>query len=109
MHCYRSRPGGVERGLLQELAFGARPSMEVSYVKNPIGDLYTESIHDLRDAYRRSFVELKGLHVETIEEFEELSPEAYRAVYSDGTVVAVNFGTEAVGGLKAMSAAVANR
>lgn len=106
VHGYRGRPGGVARGLLQELAFGARPSMEVSYVRSPNGDLYTDSIRDVKDAYKRSFVKLKGLHVETVEEFEEIAPEAYRTIYSNGVEVAVNFGGKAVGALKAMSARI---
>ena len=103
VHHYRNRPGGVERGLLQELAFGARPSMEVSYVKNSHGDLYTNSIKNLKDACQRNFTRLKGLHVETIEEFEELSHETYKSVYSNGTSIAVNFGQKNIDDMKPMS------
>lgn len=103
VHHYRQRPGGVKRGLLQELAFGARPSMEISYTGKCV-DSYLNSIRDLKDAYKRSFSELKGLHIETIEEFEELEPDAaYRTVYSDGTEIAVNFGDRSVCGLAPLS------
>jgi hypothetical protein len=105
VHAYRGHRGGVKSALLAELAFGARPSMEVSYVKDPEsnGDYYLDSINDLKEAYEISFEKLRGVHVETIEEFEELGPEAYRLTYSNGVSYAVNFGEKETCGIAPMS------
>ena len=75
-----------------ELAFGARPSMEVAYEDNPHSDKYARSIREIKQAYKLSFEKLKGIHVETIEHFEEITPEAYCLTYSNGTTISVDFG-----------------
>lgn len=86
VHSYRD----PVRGLLFELSFGARPSMEVSYRSNGgNGGDYKKSIALLREAYSRCFHELK-LQCETIESFREPRKGFYEAVYSNGRKIVVN-------------------
>lgn len=90
IHQYRKLPGGVERGRLVELAFGARPSMEISYVKSPNGDYYMDSLDDMLPAYQLAFNEMADCHSELIENFVELSDDVYCIIYENGTKVTVN-------------------
>ena len=52
---------------------------------------------------------LKGLPVECIEEFEELAPEVYKAVYANGTALTVNFGGEKIDDMKPLSCRIGGR
>lgn len=103
VHCYRDRPGGAKKWLLYELAHGATPCMEVEYRPGGFGDVYTDSIADVRDAYRTAFEELPDIYVEMIEEFVSLAPEANRVTYSGGCTVSVNWGETPVGDLPPLS------
>lgn len=103
VHGFRHWPGGVKQGLLYELAHGGRPSMEIKWRPGGFGDGYTDSIRDVRDAYRIAFEELPDIHAETIEGFEMLAPEANRVAYANGCTVSVNWGKTAVGDLAPMS------
>ncbi len=86
-------------GLLRELAFGARPSMEVSYRDNGgNGGNYRKSIALLKEAYLRCFHELK-LQCETIESFREPYRGFFEAVYSNGCKVTVNVSDREMEGL----------
>ena len=101
VHAYREL--GTRKGLLRAIAYGARPSMEVSYVSGANGDDYEDSIRDIRDGYRIAFEELADTHIEFVEDYEELAPEASRIVYANGTSVTVNWGDEPVGDLAPLS------
>ncbi len=94
VHKYRKDPEGIKVGLLKALACGARPSMEISFCNGANGDYYLDSINDIKDAYETSFNELKDLHVETIEKYEEPSDEVRRITYSNGKILTVNWGDE---------------
>ncbi|MCX5671755.1 MAG: DUF5696 domain-containing protein [Planctomycetota bacterium] len=97
------RHAGVRRGMLRDLAFGARPAMEVSYNGGGNGDLYTDSIRDVIEGYRIAYEELADTHVELVEDYEELAPEASRIVYANGTALTVNWGDTPVGDLAPLS------
>jgi len=101
VHGYRHC--GVRKGLLRALALGARPSMEVSYVTGGNGDCYLDSIRDVRDAYHIAFEELADTHVELVQDYQELAPEASRIVYANGCAVSVNWGETSVGDLAPLS------
>lgn len=90
VHQYRKSAGGVERGRLVELAFGARPSMEVSFVESPNGDYYMNSLEDIMPGYSFAFKEMADCHVELIKSFAELADNVYRITYENGTEVKVN-------------------
>jgi hypothetical protein len=100
---HRYRGCGARKGVLREIAFGARPSMEVSYVPGANGDYYEDSIRDVQEGYRIAFEELADTHVELVDEYEELAPEASRIVYANGTAVTVNWGDTPVGDLQPLS------
>ena len=53
--------------------------------------------------YRIAFEELADTHVDPVEDYEELSPEASRIVYADGTAVSVNWGDTPVADLASLS------
>jgi hypothetical protein len=93
VHQYRNQEGGAKISLLKALALGARPSMEISFKGGSHGDFYEDSISDLKDAYHVSFETLKGIHVETIEKYEELAPEVRRITYANGCMITVNWGS----------------
>ncbi len=101
VHGYRKI--GARKGILRALSFGARPSMEVSWVGGSNGDPYQDSIRDVAFGYRLAFEELAGTHVEPVADFEELAPEASRIVYADGTSLTVNWGDAPAGGLEALN------
>ena len=101
VHTYREC--GARKGLLRAIAFGARPSMEVSYVKDANGDYYLDSIRDVLDGYKLAFGDLADTHVELVEDYEELAPEASRITYTNGTSVTVNWGDTPVAGLEPVS------
>jgi len=101
VHGYRHC--GTRKGLLRAIAFGARPSMEVSYVNGANGDYYMDSIRDVAEGYRIAFEELAGTQVELVEDYEELGPEASRVVYANGITLSVNWGDQPVGDLAPMS------
>ncbi len=101
VHAYRGC--GVRKGVLRALAFGARPCMEVEWSPGGFGDVYTDSIRDIREGYQLAFEELADTHVELAEEYEELAPEASRIVYANGTSLTVNWGDTAVGDLEPLS------
>ena len=90
IHKYRNLFGGIERGRLVELAFGARPSMEISYVKSPNGDYYMDSIDDIMPAYKLAFDEIADCHAELIKSFVELTNDVYCLIYENGTEITVN-------------------
>lgn len=66
---------GLRKGLLRELAFGARPSMEITWTGTG-QDPYKDAIRDVKEAYQRAFVEMPDIFIETIIDYEELAPEA---------------------------------
>ncbi len=77
------------KGLLYEIAFGARPSMEISFRPGANGGFYKESIEKVKDAYRICFHELK-LQTELIESLREPAPGIYEVRYSNGTELRIN-------------------
>jgi len=101
IHNYRHV--GVRKGMLRDLAYGARPAMEISYFSGANGDYYLDSIRDVAEGYRLAYEELADTHVEVVEDFEELAPEASRIVYANGTTVTVNWGDTPVGALAPVS------
>jgi hypothetical protein len=101
VHGYRAI--GPRKGLLRALAFGARPSMEVSWTGGSNGDLYEDSIRDIQDGYRLAFEELADVHAEVVMDYEELAPEASRIVYANGTTLTVNWGDTPAAGLEPLS------
>jgi len=101
VHAYRHE--GTRKSVLRAIAIGARPSMEVSYVPGGYGDYYKDSIRDIREGYRIAFEELPDIHVEMVEDYEELAPEASRIRYANGTAVTVNWGDKAVEDLEPLS------
>ncbi|MCY3021844.1 MAG: DUF5696 domain-containing protein [Planctomycetota bacterium] len=107
VHGYRSC--GMRKGLLRALAFGARPCMEVSYVPGANGDLYTDSIRDVIEGYKIAYEELADTHVELVEDYEELAPEASRIAYANGTAVTINWGDTPVGDLAPLSCLIRRR
>jgi hypothetical protein len=96
------RRTGLRKGLLRELAFGARPSMEVTWT-GAAQDPYEDAIRDVKDAYHRAFVEMPDIFAEAMTDYEELAPEAARVAYGNGRVITVNWGPTPVAGLKAES------
>lgn len=98
VHAYRKC--GVRKGLLRALAFGARPSMEVSYASGANGDFFEDSIRDIAFGYRLAFEALADVHAEAVVDFEELAPEASRIVYANGTALTVNWGDTVAAGLE---------
>jgi hypothetical protein len=107
VHGYRD--GGVRKGVLRALSFGARPSMEVSYTPGANGDYYEDSIRDIQEGYRIAFEELADTHVEVVEDYEELAPEAARIAYANGTEFIANWGDEPVGELEPVSYRIARK
>jgi hypothetical protein len=107
VHGYRRV--GTRKGLLRALSFGARPSMEVSYVPGANGDYYEDSIRDVVYGYKIAFEELADVHVEFVADYEELAPEASRIVYANGTELVVNWGDEGVCGLEPQSYRIVRR
>jgi hypothetical protein len=101
IHGYRHV--GVRKGMLRDLAHGARPAMEVSYNGGGNGDLHTDSIRDVAEGYKLAYEELADTHAEVVEDYEELGPEASRITYANGTSLTVNWGDTPVGDLEAMS------
>ncbi len=93
------RHAGVRKSMLRDLAHGARPAMEVSYNGGGNGDLYTDSIRDVMGGYKLAYEELADTHVEFVEDYEELAPEASSLVYANGTSLSVNWGDTPVGDL----------
>lgn len=87
---------GVQRrsyqkeGCLYEIAFGARPGMEVSYRNNGGngGDCH-ECLKRLLEPYQICFRQLK-LQTVLIRSFKEPSPGIYRVTYENGMEIAVN-------------------
>ena len=90
IHEYRKLPGGAMRGRLVELAFGARPSMEVTYEKNRRDHYYMDSLNDIMPAYQLAFNELTNCHTELIKSFVELTNDVYCLIYENGTEITVN-------------------
>ncbi|MCF7853558.1 MAG: hypothetical protein K9N51_02075 [Candidatus Pacebacteria bacterium] len=107
VHGYRKQ--GVRKRLLQTIAAGARPCMEVSYRGGANGDFYEDSIRDVIDGYRIAFEELSHTHVELVEAYEELTEESSRITYADGTSVTVNWGDTGVENLAPLSYRVETR
>jgi hypothetical protein len=107
VHGYRG--AGTRKGVLRALSFGARPSMEVSYVPGANGDYYEDSIRDVREYYKIAFEDMADTHAEFIEEYEELGPEAARTLYADGTEASVNWGDHAVGDLPPLGCRITRR
>jgi hypothetical protein len=101
VHAYRKSEGGTLKGLLSELAFGARPSMEVAYEGFQNGDCYLDSIKDVKAAYKFAFETMKEVHVELMEYFEELGPQAYHLKYANGVEIMVNMADEPQKGIEA--------
>jgi hypothetical protein len=99
------RRTGLRKGLLRELAYGARPSMEVTWT-GVAQDPYEDAIRDVKEAYRRAFVELPDIHAEAMADYEELAPEAARVAYGNGRVLTVNWGPTPAAGLPAESVRV---
>ena len=94
--------GSVRKGQLKELALGAKPCMEVTYT-GAAQDLYTDSIRDIAWGYETCLEKYGRLYAEVMTDFEELSLEAVRVTYSDGTVLSVNWGDVPVAGLEPQS------
>ena len=101
VHAYRGE--GTRKAMLRALAFGARPSMEVSWTESGFSDYYEDSIRDVLEGYKLAFEELADTHVEFVEDYEELAPEASRITYANGIIFSVNWGDEAVGDLEPVS------
>lgn len=91
---------GARKGVLRALAFGARPSMQPEWTGEGFGQVYTDAIRDIRLGYRLAFEELADTHVEFVEDYEELAPEASRILYANGTAFTVNWGDTPVGDLE---------
>ena len=94
------RTCGVRKGVLRALGFGARPSMQVEWTGEGFGEVYTDSIRDIQEGYHLAFEELADTHVEFVEDYEELAPEASRILYANGTALSVNWGDTPVGDLE---------
>jgi predicted esterase len=77
--------------------------MEVSHTPGGFGDIYSDSIRDVSDAYKAAFEEFPEIHEETIESYEELGGTAVRIGFSNGTVLSVNWGLEPAVGLQPLS------
>jgi hypothetical protein len=107
IHTYRKE--GARKGMLRDLAFGARPCMEISYFTGANGDYYLDSIRDIGDGYRIAYEELAETHVEFVDDYEELAPQASRITYANGTSVTVNWGDTPVGGLEPLSYRIENK
>jgi hypothetical protein len=103
VHCYANMPGGIEYGLLRELAFGSRPSMEISWLPSPNSDFYKNSLQMTAKAYDDAFNTLNGVHVELIRKFEEPVKGVYITEYEDGTSVEVNLTDKEYNGLAPLS------
>lgn len=97
---YRST--GIRKGLLRELALGAKPSMEITY-NGKAQDLYSDSIRDIAWGYETVIEKLGHLPAELITEFEEFGDEAVRVTYSNGQTISVNWGDAPAGGMGALS------
>ncbi|MFA6293241.1 MAG: DUF5696 domain-containing protein, partial [Victivallales bacterium] len=104
VHGYRNR-GGVWKGMLDELATGARPSMEVSFRGLANGDNYLDSLRDIAEAYRISRL-LQETYVSLMSEYLELGSEACRITYDSGHIVEVNCGKTMVGKLPPQSVTI---
>lgn len=96
------RNSGIRKGQLRELAYGAKPCMEVTYTGTKM-DLYSDSIRDIQWAYETAFGKYGHLFAETMTDFEELAPEAVRVTYSSGEILTVNWGDTPVAGLEPLS------
>jgi len=91
IHCLRGKPDGVKRGMLAQLALGARPSMEVSFRALGNGDEYKGSIRDVKEPYEIAFGLMKGVHCELLDSFQDLGGNGeWKASYQDGTTVEVS-------------------
>ncbi|MEI6970935.1 MAG: DUF5696 domain-containing protein [bacterium] len=101
VHTYRDV--GVRKGLLRAIAVGIRPCMEICFEKKANADYYEDSIRDVAPGYKIAFEELADTHVEMVEDYEELGPEASRIVYANGTTLTVNWGDTPVGRLGPVS------
>ena len=104
VHGYRNR-GGVWKGMLEELATGARPSMEVSFRGLANGDAYLDSLRDIAEAYKVSQL-IQDTYVGLITDYREFSTEACRITYDSGHIVEVNCGKESVGNMKSQSVTI---
>ncbi|NMA20380.1 MAG: hypothetical protein GX927_07355 [Lentisphaerae bacterium] len=85
VHTYKD----TQLGLLREIAFGARPCMEVNYHGGGNGGNYLESLKMVLPAYNICFNELK-LQTVPFKSFAEPVPGVYDALYEDGTRLLVN-------------------
>ena len=101
VHCY-SKKGGVWNGLLEELATGARPSMEVSFRELANGGEYSNSLRDIAEPYRISQL-LQDTYKGLISDYHEFNPEACRITYDSGHIVEVNRGSVAAGNIPPLS------
>ena len=96
VHAYKN----AKKGLLWELAIGARPSMEVSIREGGFGGEYRDSLAKVKDAYRICFKQLR-LQTELIDSFREAAPDVYEIHYANGTGLRVNISDAEYEGLPA--------
>ena len=101
VHNYR-KDFGVKKAQLRELAYGAKPCMEITYT-GIAHDKYSDSLRDIEWAYHNNFVKYGHLFAETMTDYEELAPEAVRVSYSNGQTLCINWGDSAVAGLAPLS------
>lgn len=101
VHSYR-KSGGIWKGLQDELATGARPSMEVSFRTLANGDNYLDSLRDIVNAYQISTM-LQDTYVGLIRDYQEYGAKACRITYDTGHIVEVNAGEHNVGDIPAQS------
>jgi hypothetical protein len=90
------------KGLLWELAVGARPSMEVSVRTGGNGGEYRDSIAKVKEAYAICFKQLR-LQTELVDSFREVAPSVYKVRYANGKGLLVNISDSEWDGLAADS------
>ena len=81
--------------LLDELRWGARPSMEVSWRALCFGGDFEKSLSALLPFYRLQFEIMPEIHTSKIDSYEEFSTQTSRIVYACGISVEVNSAEDA--------------
>jgi len=99
IHCYEN----PRYGWLLELAFGARPSIEISHTGSPNSDVCANSLNLVMEAYQIQFEQLKDIHTEFIVGFEENNNGLYIVTYESGVRVSVNTSCEDISDIQPLS------
>jgi hypothetical protein len=82
---------GQKKDMLKQLAYGARPRIEVSCRASNIGNEFRNSICNAMESYDLAFNVLKGIHQEFIECFEDHNEgNIYKVEYGDGIEIEVS-------------------